>query len=343
MSNQKIDISFCFPVYNVESYLEECVESIISQNTGDISYEFICVDDGSKDNSVALLKELQKKYDFIKIFSNDENMGVSYTRNRTIELASGKYIWFVDPDDMLYPGVILNMYNEIEKYNENVILADYVRCNEDAKLSEFIANDTYTCSVVKTADRGYEPKEPNGNHMTAIWCGMFKRSFLIENDLKFIVGMIAQEDRLFYYDFDLKTDTILRFYSPCYIYRQRSTSAMHNKTREQAKKYYRSMRMLYDAYYERYVNNQYRDKSILLEKIHHMQQSCTICLARYPDTKYVKTELKDMKKNKIYPYKFRKDTFNSKENILIRLLFFLQPIEPVFWAFHFLSKYLFKR
>ncbi|MBR5545239.1 MAG: glycosyltransferase [Clostridia bacterium] len=338
MSDKKIDISFCLPVYNVAPYIEECIKSIVTQKTEGISYDVVCVDDGSKDDSVEILKRLQQKYDFIKIFFNDGNKGVSYTRNRLIELATGKYIWFIDPDDMLYPNVVANMFNEIEKHNENVILADYVRCNERAVLSAFKENDTYTCSVVKTADRRYEPKEPNGNHMTAVWCGMFKRSFLLENNLKFVVNMIAQEDRLFYYHFDLKTETILRFYSPCYIYRQRSTSAMHTKTDEQLKKYYRSMRLLYNEYLKLYENKEYRDEGRLLAKIHHMQQSCTICLARCLDTKFVKSELKDMKKNKIYPYKFRTDAFNAKDNILIKLFFFLQPIEPFFWMLHCVGK-----
>ena len=146
--NEKIDISFCLPVFNVEKYLKECIKSIVSQCQDNISYEILCIDDNSTDNSYHTLKDLQNNYPHIILYKNEENKGVSYTRNRLISLAKGKYIWFVDPDDMLYPNVVKLLYDEIEKNNENVILGNYINCDEDAKYEEFETIHNYYYEVI---------------------------------------------------------------------------------------------------------------------------------------------------------------------------------------------------
>ena len=92
-----IKVSVIIPVFNVEKYLEECLESILAQTLKEI--EIICVNDGSVDNSLSILKEYEKKYPQIKVLKNKTNMGQGYTRNIGIKEASGLYIGFVDSDD----------------------------------------------------------------------------------------------------------------------------------------------------------------------------------------------------------------------------------------------------
>lgn len=101
--DDKVDLSIIVPVYNVEKYLAECLDSIVSQDTK-YNYEVICVDDGSPDNSIDILYEYQKKYKCIRII-RQENRGFSGARNRGIDEAIGKYIMFVDSDDRIEPNM----------------------------------------------------------------------------------------------------------------------------------------------------------------------------------------------------------------------------------------------
>ena len=108
-----IKVSVIIPVYNMERYLEECLDSVINQDLEDI--EVICVDDGSTDNSLAVLKKYEQKDDRIVILSQ-ENRGVSAARNRALLAAQGKYVCFMDPDDF-YPArdVLRSLYEIAER------------------------------------------------------------------------------------------------------------------------------------------------------------------------------------------------------------------------------------
>ena len=89
-------ISLIIPVYNVEKYLKNCVDSVIKQNYEDM--EIILVDDGSKDNSPRICDEYSEKYDFINVI-HQKNGGASVARNTGIDAATGKYLMFIDSDD----------------------------------------------------------------------------------------------------------------------------------------------------------------------------------------------------------------------------------------------------
>ena len=96
-------LSIIMPVYNVEDYLDEALNSAESQTLKDI--EIICVNDGSTDNSLAILEKHAKKDKRIKVI-NQENQGVSKARNAGMKAATGKYIYFFDSDDVLAPYIM---------------------------------------------------------------------------------------------------------------------------------------------------------------------------------------------------------------------------------------------
>lgn len=93
-------ISFIVPVYNVEDYLEQCIESLLHQNIPESQYEIILVDDGSVDLSGKICEQYSMGYENIKCF-HKENGGLSDARNYGLERAEGKYILFVDSDDYI--------------------------------------------------------------------------------------------------------------------------------------------------------------------------------------------------------------------------------------------------
>ncbi len=100
-------ISVIVPVYNVKNYLEKCLDSIINQTYKNL--EIILINDGSTDESLDICYMYEKKDNRIKVY-NQENHGLSYTRNRGIELARGKYIGFVDSDDVISPFMYEFLY-----------------------------------------------------------------------------------------------------------------------------------------------------------------------------------------------------------------------------------------
>ena len=96
----KIRLSIVIPVCNLENYIAETLDSCLAQDILPEEYEIICIDDGSKDNSLAVLNHYAQTHSNI-IVHTKENGGVSSARNKGIELAQGQYIWFVDGDDLI--------------------------------------------------------------------------------------------------------------------------------------------------------------------------------------------------------------------------------------------------
>ena len=340
--NNGIKISFCIPVYNVSKYLNECIKSIIDNARG-LQYEIICIDDASTDNSFDVLQALRQSLPQICLYKNNTNRGVGYTRNRLISLAKGDYIWFVDPDDMLYPGAAVRMLNAIENNDADIILGNYIRCNEEDIYSDFEPDKNPPFfKYVSYEDTDFLPKDDCNLSMNAIWGSLFRRNFLSSCKLSFQENMIAQEDTLFYYELSLKLNSAVKYTGPCYIYRQRQTSVMHSRNPERAKKYYLSILIMHEEYSNHFYAGNYRNEKILLDKMHHTSQNIATSLAGIPDTKYVKKELSSLKKSGLYPYRFRTEALKTSENILRRILFYLQPIEPFFWILHFIYKIKFK-
>ena len=121
----KYRISVIVPIYNVEKYLEEAIESVINQTMDFEKYiQLILINDGSQDSSEAICKEYQKKYPDNITYIYKENGGVSSARNMGFDLVRGKYVTFLDPDDKWEENSFLNAYNFFEKhYDEIDVLA----------------------------------------------------------------------------------------------------------------------------------------------------------------------------------------------------------------------------
>lgn len=109
-----INISVVIPCFNVEAYIEEGLRTVLSQTV--LPLEIICVDDGSKDNTIDIIRKMQLEFpNKIQLFVNDGNRGATYTRNRGLAVAKGEYIQFFDADDLLNPDKFEYQISLIEK------------------------------------------------------------------------------------------------------------------------------------------------------------------------------------------------------------------------------------
>ena len=120
--DDKFDLTIIVPVYNTAQWLEDCIGSILEQETN-YSFSLILIDDGSTDSSSELIEQYADKESVYVI--HQENQGVSVARNRGIDYARGKYLLFVDSDDMLLPGCVEDMINAAKECDADVVEASF--------------------------------------------------------------------------------------------------------------------------------------------------------------------------------------------------------------------------
>ena len=117
-------LSIVVPVYNAETYIKQCLDSLLEQDTEQEKYEIICINDGSTDDSLRILEEYAKKYDNIRLIDK-QNEGVSVARNLGLEKACGKYVWFVDADDFIKPNCLKMIKVPIENEPDIINFSGY--------------------------------------------------------------------------------------------------------------------------------------------------------------------------------------------------------------------------
>lgn len=141
-------ISVIIPVYNVENYLRECLDSVLRQKSSNL--EVILVNDASTDNSLAICQEYVNKYDNFILIDNKKNSGQAVSRNEAIKKASGEYIVFLDSDDILYDDNINILYNAIKKEDADIAISQLNAFNSQGEYGYYSTKylDEYkTCTI----------------------------------------------------------------------------------------------------------------------------------------------------------------------------------------------------
>ena len=219
-------VSVIIPVYNVEKYLRECLDSVQSQTLRDI--EILCINDGSKDGSAEILAEYAKNDDRFVVI-NQENSGVSASRNKAIKLAKGEFVTFMDSDD-LYPkaDVLEKLYN---KAKENDVLVS------GGEFGQFVDGENPRVYDPKCGDEiGYifakegicEYKDYQfdfGFHRF-----IYNREFLLENELEFPIATYF-EDPIFFVKTLAKAGRFYALKEITYGYRTKHTKSKWDKAK----------------------------------------------------------------------------------------------------------------
>lgn len=216
-------ISFLIPLYNCGKTIEKCISSITSQFKEDYPYEIVVVNDGSTDNGTDILNDLISKGDNIRLY-NQVNHGVSYTRQRLLEYAGGKYIMFVDADDYLVDGVVVNLLNGIEKSDADAICFQFIY--GDSARTEFNIS-------VKPKFQEHSASEFvnqfDFNGLVPLWRFIFKRSSITE---KFEPYIEVAEDLIFLVKQLPKMKKVISTNTVGYVYCENVNSLTRNSDKQ---------------------------------------------------------------------------------------------------------------
>ena len=216
-------VSVIVPIYNVEKYLERCMDSLLNQTLKDI--EIIMVDDGSPDNCPKMCDEYAKKDSRVKVI-HKQNDGLGYARNSGLKIATGEYIAFVDSDDY----VDINMYKKLyEVASENYADAVFCGFKKEFRPNRFIESkecDNYTEYVNEqigglTLDFVSAPPHCKSEyiHDMSVWHSVYKHSIIEGNNIRFVSEReYASEDIPFQIDFFKRCKKVVFIPNIFYVY-----------------------------------------------------------------------------------------------------------------------------
>jgi len=206
-------LSVIIPVYNVEPYLEQCLDSVINQTYKNL--EIICINDGSTDNSLKILEKYHKKDSRIKLI-NQKNKGTAAARNAGLDIATGEYITFVDSDDYLE----LKAYEKAMKVmlkNPHVDIAEF-RVNVFSEDNDPV-NINRTNDHMKYLDDVFKSKI----HNVVVWNKIFKAEMIKKMNIRFI-DELEYADNFFSHAATMSSKNSAFINVPLYNYRVCSSS-----------------------------------------------------------------------------------------------------------------------
>ena len=214
--NLNLPLSIIVPVYNVEKYIRPCIESIFRQNLDENCFEVIIVNDGTPDHSMEIIQDIIDQHRNI-IVINQENQGLSVARNNGISMAKGKYILMPDSDDLLIDNSLKPLLEIALETKVDIIVADFLRMNNDD-----IDNFKGVCNAnIKIEEKTGEQltlEDLNANQCY-VWRSLFRRSFIIDNQISFYPGVYYQ-DVPFTHECYIKANRCIRTSQIFYIYRK---------------------------------------------------------------------------------------------------------------------------
>ncbi|RMX04185.1 glycosyltransferase family 2 protein [Corticibacter populi] len=229
-------LSILIPVYNVEAYLQECVESVLAQ--ADAGVEVLMLDDVSTDGSALLMEALRQRWpDRIRLLAHPRNQGLSAARNTMLAACQGDYVWCLDSDDKLLPGAIAELRDIVSRHGPELVLCDFQLWRAHPRLKHRLRGEAHRASFAGPAGQLLHSRADllagmcRKGQMHA-WSKVVRRS-LWGDDLRFPSGS-------YFEDMATMPRLLLRarswFYAPSVwvAYRQREGSIVSNMTLRKA-------------------------------------------------------------------------------------------------------------
>ncbi len=256
-----ICLSIVVPVYNVGRYLGRCIDSLLlAEGIG--KTEIIIVDDGSADDSGKIADSYSDRYEFITCY-HKENGGLSDARNYGLNLASGKYVFFCDSDDMVIPKAMGKLIEEAAQSSAELIMFDGLTIGEDDNVTDRGYGMILGHSGVDAAkeDSGLQMMisqiKDHGRFAMTAWLLACRRDYLIDNGLFFEPGLI-HEDELWTPKVLTGAPKVKYLQEKVYCYRIRNNSIMNGPS-DDTEKHAKSLVYVMNSLYVYYAGN-IRDK-----------------------------------------------------------------------------------
>lgn len=213
-----MDISVIVPIYNVEKYINRCIDSVLSQK--EVSLEIILVDDGSTDSSGRICDDYAANYSNVKCLHID-NGGPATAKNRGYDIAKGNYVAFIDSDDEIKPDMFNSMLQSGYKHNADIVCCNYIQVDEDGNIShtqhtgeKYVLNQDEALKAILIKDKIY----------SQCWTKIYKRETMDTYHVRNTEGLKTEEDFIYNIQAFACSKTVCIVDKPLYIYTHRTKS-----------------------------------------------------------------------------------------------------------------------
>ncbi|URN84118.1 glycosyltransferase [Acetobacterium wieringae] len=228
--NDSDKISIIVPVFNVEKFLEKCIESIIKQTYQNI--EIILIDDGSTDSSGQICDEWEKKDERIRVF-HKENEGLGHARNTGLEKATGMYVMYIDSDDYISANMVERLFSVLLETNSDTVFCGLSRVCSNGSIVEipgcydsevFLAEDIIDKVLLEMV--GTLPSEKVDNVVfMSVWHAIYSTKIIEENEIRFpSERKLISEDIIYHIDYLQKSKRVAYIKDCLYFYRENPNS-----------------------------------------------------------------------------------------------------------------------
>jgi len=317
-------LSIIIPIYNLENYIALTLDFCLRQNIPSAEYEIICINDGSSDKSEEIISSYTAKYPNVKLFSQ-ANAGVSAARNKGIELAQGKYIWFVDGDDTIAENCLANLLDIVEKNEIDIFSIEMQRVSE-RKSAEANFNKYVLCAPDEDKLAFMISKGGVGG---GVCRQIFKTELLKINGLRFNQNIRYSEDVLFGFKALIKAEVCAKTDTVLYYYYQREGSAMHSSNHL---KHVESMYLLAGEYLK-IADEEEKWRDMSLSKKDFAIKALLFGLVQNADVKLAKEWIVKLRSEKLYPFPFLWESLRNNATRKQALINYLSFLFPCKWYF----------
>lgn len=217
-------VSIIVPIYKVEKFLSQCIESCINQTYSDI--EILLINDGSPDKSGEICKEYAKKDERI-IYIYQENAGVSAARNNGIKNSSGEWLVFVDGDDWIEPDLVEILLNNVESNDCDGGICAYL---ENTEKNETVTEYFHKDIIFSNDEERKILIKKTFSSLGVPWAKVYSKKTILKNNLEYKVGLKRMQDSIFNFYFFENASKVAYINKPLYHYRQFNDSACFKYT-----------------------------------------------------------------------------------------------------------------
>lgn len=217
-SMKEINLSVIIPTYNTGDYIRQCIMSFVNQESGGITYEIIVCDDGSDDETIKIVEEICESHQNAILYKY-EHIGVGNARNKGIENASGRYVYFCDSDDYVENNFFKELSQLILNEKSDIIFFGYNN----------LVNNKIISSEIYRID-GKNSKYDHFFHNSCVWSSIYRKTLFTSNNIKFPEKSFHQDDAVYFRLID-KAYNVCNVQKALYNYRRnRPGSNMSSKT-----------------------------------------------------------------------------------------------------------------